>query len=50
VYYNSTKIIDEFASSTGIRSLLLQNQIDEIRKVKIKNIYNKLEVLGELVE
>ncbi len=33
VYYNSTKIIDEFASSTGIRSLLLQNQIDEIRKV-----------------
>lgn len=33
VYYNSTKIIDEFASSTGIRSLLLRNQVEEIRKV-----------------
>lgn len=33
VYYNSTKIIDEYASATGIRSLLLRNQIEEIRKV-----------------
>lgn len=33
IYYNSTKIIDEFASATGIRELLLRNQIEEIRKV-----------------
>ena len=33
VYYNSTKIIDEYASATGIRSLLLRNQLEEIRKV-----------------
>lgn len=33
VYYNSTKIIDEYASSTGIRDLLLHNQLEEARKV-----------------
>ena len=33
VYYNSTKIIDEYASATGIRNLLLRNQIEEVRKV-----------------
>ena len=33
IYYNSTKIIDEYASATGIRTLLLRNQIEEIRRV-----------------
>ena len=33
VYYNSTKIIDEYASATAIRRLLIHNQIEEIRKV-----------------
>lgn len=33
VFYNSKKIIDEYASSTGIRHLLLNNQFDEITKV-----------------
>ena len=33
VYYNSMKIIDEFASATGIRNLLLRNQVEEVRKV-----------------
>ena len=33
IYYNSMKIIDEFASATGIRNLLLRNQVEEVRKV-----------------
>lgn len=33
VFYNSNKIIDEYASSTGIRQLLLNNNISEIAKV-----------------
>ena len=42
VYYNSTKIIDEYASATGIRSLLLGNQIEEIRKVVPGTTFNIL--------
>ena len=42
VYYNSTKIIDEYASATGIRSLLLRNQIEEIRKVVPGTTFNIL--------
>lgn len=42
VYYNSTKIIDEYASSTGIRNLLLHNQLEEIRKVVPAKAYNIL--------
>lgn len=33
VFYNSKKIIDEFASSTGIRSLLTANDFEEIYRV-----------------
>ncbi len=33
VFYHSKKIIDEFASSTGIRYLLSRNQFDDITKV-----------------
>ena len=42
VYYNSTKIIDEYASATGIRSLLLRNQIEEVRKVVPPTTFNIL--------
>ena len=42
VYYNSTKIIDEYASSTGIRNLLLNNQLEEVRKVVPAKTYNLL--------
>lgn len=33
VFYNSSKIVDEFASSTGIRNLLIEKRFDEINKV-----------------
>ena len=33
VFYNSSKIIDEYASSTGIRNLLIKKDFDEINKV-----------------
>ncbi len=33
VFYNSKKIIDEYASSTGIRYLLERKQIDEVSRV-----------------
>lgn len=42
VYYNSTKIIDEYASATGIRNLLLHNQLEEVRKVVPAKTYNIL--------
>ena len=42
VYYNSTKIIDEYASATGIRSLLLRNQLDEVRRVVPSKVFNLL--------
>lgn len=42
VYYNSTKIIDEYASATGIRNLLLHNQLEEVRKVVPAKSYNIL--------
>lgn len=42
VYYNSTKIIDEYASATGIRNLLLHNQLEEVRKVVPAKTYNLL--------
>lgn len=42
VYYNSTKIIDEYASATGIRNLLLHNQIEEVRKVVPAKSYSIL--------
>ena len=42
VYYNSTKIIDEYASATGIRSLLLRNQIEEVRRVVPPTTFNIL--------
>ena len=42
VYYSSTKIIDEYASATGIRSLLLRNQIEEIRRVVPPNTFSIL--------
>ena len=42
VYYNSTKIIDEYASATGIRNLLLHNQLEEVRKVVPSKSYSIL--------
>lgn len=42
VYYNSTKIIDEYASATGIRNLLLHNQLEEVRKVVPAKTYSIL--------
>ena len=42
VYYNSTKIIDEYASSTGVRNLLLHNQLEEVRKVVPAKTYSLL--------
>ena len=42
VYYNSTKIIDEYARATGIRNLLLHNQLEEVRKVVPAKTYSLL--------
>ena len=42
VYYNSTKIIDEYASSTGIRNLLLHNQIEEVRRLVPAKVFSML--------
>lgn len=42
VFYNSNKIIDEFASSTGIRNLLLSKQIEEVIKVVPASTFNIL--------
>lgn len=39
VYYNDEKIVDEFASSTAIRKLVLQEQYDDLRKVMPRNAY-----------
>ena len=33
VFYNSKKVVDEYASSTGIRSLLKNKKVDEITRV-----------------
>lgn len=42
VFYNSNKIIDEYASSTGIRNLLLSKQIEEVIKVVPSSTFNIL--------
>lgn len=42
VLYNEQKVIDDFASSTGIRYLLMNNRFDEIAKVIPKSSYNIL--------
>lgn len=42
VFYNSTKIVDEYASSTGIRHLLLNNNIEEIARVIPSSSFNVL--------
>ena len=39
VYYNDERIIDEFASSTAIRTLVASEQYDDIRKVMPLNSY-----------
>lgn len=39
VYYNDDKIVDEFASSTAIRKLVLAEQYDDLRKVMPRNAY-----------
>lgn len=39
VYYNDEKIVDEFASSTAIRKLVLREQFDDLRKVMPKSSY-----------
>ncbi len=43
VYYNDNKIIDDLASSTGIRKLLEGKEFKEIRKVVPKATYQILE-------
>ncbi len=42
VFYNSRKIVDEYASSTGIRFLLERRQIEEIAKVMPQQSFNIL--------
>lgn len=42
VYYNSKKIIDEYASSTGIRQLLIDRKYDDITKVVPSATFNIL--------
>ncbi len=42
VFYNSKKIIDEYASSTGIRSLLIRNQLEDISRVVPSSSFNIL--------
>ena len=42
VYYNSKKIVDEYASSTGIRHLLERKQIEEIARVMPKESFRIL--------
>ena len=42
VFYNSKTIIDNYASSTAIRSLLFNNQIDEISRVMPASSFNIL--------
>lgn len=42
VYYNDVKIVDDFASATGIRQLVLEQQYNEIRKVVPASTYKIL--------
>ncbi len=42
VFYNSKKIVDEYASSTGIRQLLERKRIEEIARVVPKSTFNIL--------
>ncbi len=42
VYYNEERIVDEFASSTGIRKLLLNREFEEIKKVIPRSSYKIL--------
>lgn len=40
VYYNDTKIVDEFASATAIRRLVLTKDFEELMKVVPRNCYD----------
>lgn len=42
VLYNDKYIVDEFASATAIRKMLMTNQLDDISKVMPRNSYLKL--------
>lgn len=42
VFYNQEQVVDEFASATAIRKLLVRGQTDEIRKVMPKDCYYAL--------
>lgn len=42
VYYNEERIVDEFASSTGIRKLLSNREFEEIKKVIPRSSYKIL--------
>ena len=42
VTYNSEKIVDEFASSSGIRQLVIDKKYEAIKKVVPKNVYYEL--------
>ena len=42
VFYNQEQVVDEFASATAIRKLLIRGQTDEIRKVMPKASYHLL--------
>lgn len=42
IFYNSKKIVDEYASSTGIRQLLKRRRIEDIARVVPKSTFNIL--------
>ena len=42
VYYNSKKIIDEYASATGIRYLMMRKQMEEVARVVPSSSFNIL--------
>lgn len=42
VFYNSRKIVDEYASATGIRQLLERKRIEEVARVVPRNTFNIL--------
>lgn len=44
VYYNDTKIVDDFASATAIRKMLARKEYEDLRKVIPKSTY---QILGQ---
>ena len=42
VFYNSNCIVDEYASATAIRNMIVNNQFNDIRKVMPRLAYDLL--------